>query len=357
MILRGIVILGLALVAIGASAQRKRDQKVYSYQPDLEYSYNMSLDKDKGVPKANLYRDDLLYHSESAYVTPDDRGNYSLLKYSRFGIGHGMEISTNIGEDAFRPIVGVKREWGQWGKLNILSSSVTLSTFYPGYKIAQNAGMDKIVEPWRNIRLTMELGHEFIFSHIWSSDPNCSTGNPYMVMSFGLGTYWGINTTDTVMTPMKYHLLAQRSTTYGDSGFRMHLKGWVDGYINSWLTIHGGLWVQYAPVLKHRLSLEPMTESKPKSKSETEPEPETGTFLQDVLLVRCTQKVKHQVSLEARVEAEAFLTPRLSVTLGVLGSLGKFEGVKTLAMGYPMVDISFYFGKKKSMSGLFDLKL
>lgn len=349
MILRGIIILLTALVSVGISAQRNKDQKVYSYQPDLEYSFNRSLDKDKGIPKANLYRDDLLYHSESAYVTPDDRGNYSLLKYSRFGIGHDIEISTNIGEDAFRPIVGAKREWGQWGKLNIFSSALSLSTFYPGYLIARKAGMEKICDENTHVIKVLELGHEFIYSHIWSSDPNCSTGNPYMVLSFGFGTYWGIRLSNDVMSPIKhrilaqnreargnkviglgdflvsqmadevmppigYHVLAQRSATYGDKGFRMHLKGWADGYINSWLTLHGGMWLQCSPTLKH------------------------------------------PVSLEARVEAEAFLTPRVSVSLGAIGSLGNFVGVKTLAMGYPMFDVSFYFGKKKNMSGLFDLK-
>lgn len=305
----------LALVVVGARAQRKKDQKVYSYQPDLEYSYNSSLDKDKGVPKTNLYRDDLLYHSESAYITPDDRGNYSLLKYSRFGIGHGIEISTNIGEDAFRPIIGAKREWGQWGKLNIFSSALSLSTFYPGYWIAKKAGMEKICAEDKRIIKALEIGHEFIYSHIWSSDPNCSTGNPYLVMSIGFGTYWGVKMSNDVMSPMGYHILAQRSNTYGNKGFRMHLKGWVDGYINSWLTVHGGLWLQ------------------------------------------CSPKLKHPVSLEGRVEAEAFLTPRVSVSLGALGSFGNFVGVKTLAMVYPMFDVSFYFGKKKNMSGLFDLKL
>lgn len=299
--------------ALVVDAQRKK--KVYSYQEGMEFSYNRNLDNSKGVPMANLYRDDLLYHSESAYVTPKDRANVSLLKYSRMGLGKDWEISTNIGEDAFRPIVGGKYQWAQWGKINMISSYITLSTIYPGMVFAKKWGLDKIIAPREKRVQVGEFGHELIYSHVWSYDPNCSTGNPYLVMTFSMGNYWGMKFNGGEMRPMAYHILAQRSTTYCRSGFRMHIKGWLDGYITSWMTMHGGLFMQLAPGLKH------------------------------------------PASLEARGEVEIFLSPRLSVSLGGLGSVGNFEGVKTKAMGYPMFDISFYIGKKQSMSGLFDLKL
>lgn len=340
---------------IKAQSRRERKSPVYSYQEGYEYSFNRELDNNKGVPMANLYRDDMLYHSESAYVTPKGRANISLLKYSRLGLGKDWELSTNIAEDVFRPIVGAKYQWAQWGKMNrvnIISSSMSLSTFYPGLQIAKNLEMEEIVVPEKKsnrlnvvsssispstfnpdlwiaqkvevddpvsprtkIAKAFEIGHELLYTHVWSSDPNCSTGNPYAALTIGIATYWGINMAESGMAQMQLHVLAQRSPTYCNTGFRMHLKCWADGYINPWLTLHGGMFTQLGPSLKH------------------------------------------PVSLEGRVEAEFFLTPRLSLTLGGIGSLGNFEGVKTLAMGYPMVDFTFYFGKKRSMSGLFDLKL
>ncbi|MCQ2215352.1 MAG: hypothetical protein MJZ31_05480 [Bacteroidales bacterium] len=340
---------------INAQSRRERKAPVYSYQEGYEYSFNRELDNNKGVPMANLYRDDMLYHSESAYITPKDRANISLLKYSRLGLGKDWELSTNIAEDVFRPMVGAKYQWAQWGKMNkvnIISSSMSLSTFYPGLRIAKNLEMEDIVVPQEplnrvnvvstsikpspfdpdmwivqkvNVKETtvprtkiakvFEIGHELLYTRVWSSDPNCSTGNPYAALTIGLATYWGANMAEAGMAQMQRHVLAQRSPTYTRSGFRMHLKCWADGYITSWLTLHGGLFGQLGVGLH-----------KP-------------------------------VSLEGRFEAEMFLTPRLSVTLGGIGSLGRFEGIKNLAMGYPMFDLSFYFGKKRSMSGLFDLKL
>lgn len=308
-----VILICFAMSVLSANAQRKK--KVYSYQEGMEFSYNRNLDNRKGVPMADLYRDDLLYHSESAYVTPKDRGNVSLLKYSRLGLGKDWEISTNIGEDVFRPIVGGKYQWAQWGKLNIISSQLTLSTFYPGLLFADMWDMEKIILPGEEKIIAGEIGHELLYSHIWSYDPNCSTGNPYLVMTFSMANYWGMQFGGSEMRPFGYHVLAQRSTTYGRKGFRMHIKGWLDGYVTSWLTTHGGLFLQVSPGLKH------------------------------------------PASMEGRFEAELFLTPRCSVTLGGIASLGNFEGVKTLFMGYPMFDISFYLGKKQSMSGLFDLKL
>lgn len=300
------------LSALVVDAQRKK--KVYSYQEGYEYSYNRNLDSGKGTKRLDLYRDDMLYHWESAYVTPKDRGNYSLLKYSRWGLGNNWEISTNIGEAAFRPIIGGKYQWAQWGKLNIISSYLTLSTFYPGMTLAEKFGIDEIIKPGEEKAQVCELGHELLYSHVWSSDPNCSTGNPYLVLTLSMANYWGIGINEVEMRPFACHVLAPRSNTYGKSGYRMHLKGWVDGYANKWLTYHVGGYIHITPGLKS------------------------------------------PVSLEGRGEAEFFITPICSVSFGGILSFGYFEGVKPLLMPFPMVDVSFYFGKKQSVAGLFDLK-
>ncbi|MCF0189698.1 MAG: hypothetical protein HUJ96_00405 [Marinilabiliaceae bacterium] len=302
-----------SLLAQFKDGDASKDNKSMYFDQESQYKYNKDLDGKKGR-KSSVFREDQLFHSESAYVTRENNGNVSLLSYSRYGLST-WELSTCLATDAFRPMLFGKRKLKEYNKDNFLSMKVNFGTYYPMFALGQRMKIEEVADADADIPYILEIGNELLFSHIWSYDPNCSTGKPFMVLTIGIGTYGGVNFSDSPIRPVYYHFVAQRKSTACDWGFRGHLKGWVDGYVNSWLVAHGGLWIQ------------------------------AGMYL------------THPLSAEVRGEAEFFLTPAFSAKLGVMGSFGNFEGVKNKAAVLPMFDLTYYFGRKKGISGLFELKL
>ncbi len=262
--------------------------------------------------KKNM-RDDVLWHAEAANVVYRKAGNVSLLSASRYGMTERLELSTYLAEDVVRPIIYAKLLIGVFNKKWFASSRFDIANAYPGMKIAQKLEVDRIIKQGVKIPLVFEVGHELLVSRAWFTDPNCSDNSVYFILTGGIGLYGSFrcNKADTLDQP-RFHFMANRSETLIDKGFRARFKLWADGRLTNRLYAHGG-------VAYH-----------------------TGFF-----------SCHHAVELQA--EGEFFFNRSLSAKLGVLASFAHYRGISNHAAAWPIVDVTYYFGKRRTRDlSLFD---
>lgn len=277
---------------------------VAQYDPDYEGRFNQNLDA--VTTRELIARDDLLYHSETAYTTYRGAGNVSLISESRVALSNKTELSTRLVADVAAPILLLKQLWytdsrHKW----YISSKFNAQTAYPGYKIAQRQGYKWIADTSEVIPFVSEFGHEFLLTYAKRGDLNCTKGDAYLLFTFGIGTYFGVNFNTPNLKQPRYHFLANRSTTMIDDGFLFRFKVWCDGIINNWLVLHGGVFLY------------------------------SGTFTRPF-------------AAEIHGEAEAFLLRTLSFKLGFVSSFANYANIEERAYILPMADISIYFGKKRN---------
>lgn len=249
-------------------------------------------------------RDDILWHAEGANVVYRGAGNVSLLSASRWGMTERVELSTYVALDVARPTLYVKALWKVYDKRWFLSSRFNVANAYPAMRIGQRLGLNGFIHEEAEIPVVFELGHELLLSRAWFTDLNCSDGSVYLIVTGGLGLYGGYNFSDAEDLPqVPRHFLANRGETLVGSGFRGRLKVWADGRLTDRLALHGGMAYHF------------------------------GTF-------------EHHGALEIQAEGEYFFSYRLGVKLGFLTSFGNYERVEKGAAIWPLVDVTYYFGKR-----------
>lgn len=249
-------------------------------------------------------RDDILWHAEAANVVYRHAGNVSLLSASRWGLTDRVELSTYLALDVARPTIYVKALWKVYDKRWFLASRFDVANGYPGMKIGQKLGMNQFIGEQADIPLVFELGHELLLSRAWFTDQNCSDGSVYMILTAGLGLYGSYNFSDAdELLQVPRHFLANRGETLVGNGFRGRLKLWADGILTQKINLHGGISYHF------------------------------GTF-------------SHHHAVELQVEGEYFFKPKLSCKLGFLTSFGNYARVEKNAAIWPIVDVSYYFGKR-----------
>lgn len=306
----------LATLALGAALAASQcawaQIEVTGVNDDL-FVYNPRKSDDhgerkKGLLRRNFYgrRDDVLWHAESAGVVYEKAGNVSLLSASRWGLTNRLELSTYLAEDVLRPSVYVKALWRVFDKRWFLASRFNVANAYPGMSLAQGAKVERVIEPEADIPLVFELGHEMLLSRAWFTDPNCSDGSAYLIVSAGLGLYGGGNFSSADdLRQVRFHFLANRGETLTGSGFRARLKVWADGRLTGRVNLHGG-------IAYH-----------------------VGTF-----------SSHHAVEIQA--EGEYFFSGRWSAKLGFLTSFAHYRDIDSHAAIWPIVDVSYYFGHRST---------
>ena len=268
-------------------------------------------DHDAMWGKANKVRVDLLWHSEGANVVTEKAGNVSLIGDSRYGLNGKWELATPLVLDAFRPMVTGKRLWGN-NDLWYISTKFSLANAYSGMKIARSIKNDHICNLDADVPLVFEAGAEQIASCAFRSDPNCSTGSEYLIITFGFGLYYGHNFSDDGWHQSSYHFLANRSVTLVEQGWRLRGKVWFDWWALDWMMMHFGVFIH------------------------------GGYF-------------EHHCATEFKVESEMFLTSRLSFKVGGALSLANYTTTSHKVGAVPMIDLCYYFGSsQKNKNGLFD---
>lgn len=278
---------------------------VYSqYDPNYEGRFNQS--RDAITTKALMARDDLLYHAETAYTTYKGAGNFSFISESRWAISNKNELSTRIVADIAAPILSLKHLWYK-DKMQhwYISSKFNVQTGYTGYKMAQKQGYKWIADTTETIPIVAEFGHELLVTHALRGDINCTKGDAYLLFTFGLGTYFGVNFNSDALKQPRYHFLANRTATMIDNGILLRIKFWCDGIVNNWLVLHSGIFLY------------------------------TGSF-------------SKAFAAEIHAEAEAFIFNNLSAKLGFISSFANYDHIDSKAYILPMADISIYFGKKRN---------
>ncbi len=264
--------------------------------------------------KPEKLRDDILWHAEAANVVYPKAGNVSLLSATRYGVTDKLELSTYIVEDVMRPTIYAKLLWGRFGKHWFASSRFDIANAYSGMKLGQRLEVERICPPDVKVPLVFELGHELLVSRAWYTDQNCSDGSVYFILTGGIGLYGSFIASrgDTIEQP-RFHFMANRSETLIDKGFRARFKIWADGRLTNRIYAHGG-------VAYH-----------------------TGFFSKH-----------HAVELQA--EGEYFFKSYLSGKLGVLASFAHYKGISNHAAAWPIIDVTYYFGKrnKRNESNLFN---
>ncbi len=318
-------------------------------QIDENYTFRNRYDDDYGAYKQALNaqsirrRDDLLWHAESAGVVYYHTGNVSLLSATRFGLTDRVELSTFIVEDALRTSLYAKVLWKatkpnsynfRSGGFSIIDKNVgnssskkrggipkrkntrwfltsrfDVANSYLGMKLCQSLEVDRIISPDAEIPLVFEIGHEFLASKAWYTDQNCSDGSVYFILTFGLGLYGGFNFSSVDDLPQaQFHFMANRGETTTGDGFRARLKVWLDGRLSKRWNIHGGLYYH------------------------------CGTF-------------KYHHALELQAEGEFFFSNKWSGKIGFLTSFANYTKIESHAAIWPIIDVSYYFGKRKLRSG------
>ncbi len=274
--------------------------------------FNKDLDAINGIGVGTKYRDDLLWSSEAANVTPRHKGNVSVFWPSRYGLTRKVELSTSLAGDVFRPKIDVKYlfyENDTW----YLAHKAGIATAYTGLKMAQNNGYDEIVDSLATVPLVGEVSYEFIASRVCRTDLNCSDGSPWLIITFSFANYVGIGLDgNDDLAQVRKHFLANRGETLVGSGYTGRLKIWVDALVKDWLFVRGGT-LFYG-----------------------------GTF-------------KKHFAFELHALGEAMITRRFSASAGVMLSVANYENVSSKVGVFPMVDLAFYIGKKaRKQSTLFD---
>lgn len=267
--------------------------------------FNENLEANFGDADALTRRDDQIWSSEAANVVYKKAGNISILSDSRFGMSDRWEISSNLGTDYWVPNLTMKRLFRVKNKIHYWSFKIKLSTGISGYNFAQKHKYDKIISQDDKIPYVLAGYNELIYSHAFRNDPNCAKDNIWLILTGSLTVDIGLNLKDGTVGQAGYHFLANRSAVLNDWGAYFRAKVWADWLVNSWLVARGGI--------KYFI----------------------GTF-----------NKHHAVELQA--EAEAFITSKFSCKLGGLFSVANYTTTKHKTEIYPLVDISYYFGKRKN---------
>ncbi len=264
--------------------------------------FNPNLDAIKGRRRAQL-RDDVLWHAETARTNARRTGNVSITSASRLGLAERLELSTYLAFDFFQPNLMLKYRWNKAPQEWYFASKMNIGNAYTGLKFAQRQGYTDYVAADDVIPKVVELGHEFIVSRQFSTDANCSDGKEWLILTASVGTYFGIEVSEGTVQQLPYHFLANRSMVLIDNDFLVSLKLWADWKVANWFNLHGGMRF-------YNWSLD------------------------------------KNFAFELQAEAEAFVTGALSVKLGGAFSAANYERTKHRVGGIPMVDITYYFGKK-----------
>ena len=272
---------------------------------NISAQFNIDLDANKGQRRSTTKRDDILWHPETANTQYRHAGNVSLTTASRFGISDRIELSTYLAFDYFQPNIAVKYRWNAKPKNWIFSSKINFGNAYPGFKYAQKNEIKDFIDIDAKIPFVLESGHEFLVSRRFTRDKNCSDGSEWLILTASIGTYWGNDIKSGTVTQTPKHFLANRSMVLIDNNFLGSLKLWADWQTLNWLHLHGGMRF-------HHWS-------------------ERKSF-----------------AYELQTECEIFITPALSTRAGFAFSAANYKSVKNVCGVLPIVDFTYYFGKKKS---------
>ncbi|MCQ2204625.1 MAG: hypothetical protein MJZ15_09315 [Bacteroidales bacterium] len=267
--------------------------------------FNPDLDATKGRRKSATMRDDQLWHHETARTSYRKAGNVSVLTASRVGITERMELSTYLAADFFQPNVMLKCRWNSDPKLWFFSSRFNIGSAYPGLFYAQKHDKEKFVRREDKLPLAIEFGHELMISRRFSGDVNCTDGSDYLILTASLGTYMGAAFREGSVPQIPRHFLANRSEVLLDNDFLASLKIWADWRMLKWANMHCGV----------RLF---------------------------------NWSFDRNFAFEFQAEAEGFIVNEFSVKLGGALSIANYESVSRKVGAVPIVDLVYYFGKRKS---------
>lgn len=313
----------------------------------LEAQFNVDFDATKGI-STRARRTDQLWHAETARTAARGNGNISLTTASRYGITDYLEVSTYLGFDFFQPNVALKYQWNHrerrsrvrsswrsyagegpekirpnrktksieyYGRNNSYSgvaespwyfaSKLNVGNAYTGLKFAQESGYTDYVGAGDALPVVVELGHEFMASYAFSQDKNCSDGSEWLILSGSVGTYYGIEISEGSVLELPYHFLANRGDVLIGDNFLLGLKGWVDWKWFGNLFLHGGFRV-------HNRNFD------------------GGKW-----------------DVEVQGELEWLPSSLVSVRVGVVGSVAKYERVDSRVGVIPILDLTVYLGKPR----------
>ncbi len=268
-------------------------------------------DHDAYWGKSNVVRVDLLWHSEGANVVAKKAGNVSIVSDTRVGLNGKWELSTPLLMDVGRPLIAAKRLWfekNDW----YFGTKFSVSNAYTGMTIAKKHHNIHIVNDSLDVPIVVEFGAEPLVSKAFRSDPNCSSGNEFLILTGGIGLYYGHNFSDFEQIQSAYHFLANRSATLVERGVRMRVKFWADWMATRWLAVHGGAAFHW------------------------------GMF-------------RRPCAAEINAEAEFFITSKFSLKAGGSLSFANYTTTSHKVGAVPLFDITYYFGSSiKNKNGLFD---
>ena len=262
-----------------------------------------------GTP-ANFRRDDFIWSSETAYTAKKNNGNISIITPSRYGLGRNFELSTMLPVNYWIPNLMLKKSYTTDRLL--IAHRHALYSPTPGLKWLQREGYNDIVHHSVSIPGIISFRNELIASLPIGSDPECGSGQPYLVFTGAVAIDAGIPFTENNIPHLEEHILGSRCPALTGQGAHLSTRFRVDGRLTDFMFIES-----------------------------------------DIKLFICDFKDKY--SLEQHTGLHIFALRNLSFTVGYTASFARhFQNSKSNLQLLPYADISFYFGKKQTRQrGLF----
>ena len=262
-------------------------------------------------PNQTDLRDDHIWSSNSAGTSYQNAGNISFTSASRYGLTPGLEVQTWLGLDFWIPNIFVKREISR-GDLWISSLHGVYSS-WPGLKYADAKGGPFPADSLTGVPLTLAVRNQLIVSKPFFDVMDCNPHQPFLVLSGFLAIDYGMAFSDEKIYIEERHVITPRSRSYVGDG----LVGTV-GLRGDW---------RINPVLYGRGELRCLVGNFPSG-----------------------------MAIEQQSTVEYFPFLNLSLSGGYLLGMGSF-GSNFLSL-WPVVDISFYFGRKQGRKrGLFEQRM
>ena len=261
--------------------------------------------------RPDFSRDDYIWTSETAYSSSKKTGNISLTTPSRYGLGKNFEISTMLPLNYFVPNLILKKSYPT--KRFIFAHRHALYSSTPGLIWAQKNHYGKIVASDVDIPVIVAIRNELIVSYPFKSDPVCSTGLPFLIITAGVALDAGFAFEQNNLNMIDEHFLGSRSPALTGKGAQLSTRLRVDVRLTDFLLIESDVKFFF------------------------------GKF------------INNNFSLEQHTGLQFFLTRNVSFTVGYTASYGYFSTKNFMI--FPNADLSFYFGKKNKRDlGLFGKK-
>ncbi len=262
-----------------------------------------------GTGSDSQLRDDLIWKPQTANTSNSRSGNISLSDVSRYSYKSGIEFQSILPLFPLAPNFFIKKRW--YSSTWKIASRHGLYTASPGYLWAKNQNYSHFADSSSSVPVLIGFKNELLVSRLFADKYSCSSRQPYLILSSGLGVDVGTHLGSNSLTETQHHFLTNRTTVLIGKGYYLYIFVRADYQYNSTIMLSANL--TYF----------------------------NGSF-------------QGNYAWEQKSNVELFLNSKLSASVGYKLSLANYNTSNSIGI-IPWLDICWYFGEKQGhQKGLFD---